>query len=196
MDEQTGKPGDSSTPGWYVDSEGTTRWWDGSQWGQSAEEWTPKSGPATFQRSQAGPTGGFSGSPGAQTPPPFQHPQAEPPPNYQTPHYQQPQYMPTMSPPPPPSGSWTWADGSPIDMSNLPPYDPGKKVAAGVLAILLGGFGVHKFILGYTGEGLIMLLLVLCGISPIIGIIEGVIYLTKTDSEFYWTYVAGQKPWF
>ncbi|MGB3411616.1 MAG: TM2 domain-containing protein [Microthrixaceae bacterium] len=81
-------------------------------------------------------------------------------------------------------------------MSKLPPYDPGKKVAAGVLAILLGGFGVHKFILGYTGEGVIMLLLVLCGISPIIGIIEGIIYLTKTDSDFYWTYVAGQKPWF
>jgi len=40
----------------------------------------------------------------------------------------------------------------------LPPRDSSKKVAAGVFGILLGGFGVHKFILGYTTPGLIMCL--------------------------------------
>jgi hypothetical protein len=35
-----------------------------------------------------------------------------------------------------------------------------------------------------------------CGISPIIALIEGIIYLTKSDPEFYWTYEAAQKPWF
>ncbi|HTN99260.1 MAG TPA: TM2 domain-containing protein [Microthrixaceae bacterium] len=110
---------------------------------------------------------------------------------------------PPFTPPPfqamgpsPSAGSPVGPDGRPIDPNTLPPYDPGKKVACGVLAILLGGLGIHKFILGYTSEGIIMLLLLLCGISPIIGIVEGIIYLTKSDSEFYWTYVAGRKPWF
>ena len=82
----------------------------------------------------------------------------------------------------------------------------GKKVAAGVCGILLGGFGVHKFILGYTTEGLIMLLvsligsLVTCGISwavmIIIGLVEGIIYLTKSDEEFAQTYIVNKKGWF
>ena len=32
-----------------------------------------------------------------------------------------------------------------------------SKVAAGVLAIVTGGFGIHKFYLGYTGPGIILL---------------------------------------
>lgn len=76
------------------------------------------------------------------------------------------------------------------------------KVAAGICGILLGGFGVHKFILGMTMPGVIMLLVTLltCGIGGIvmhvIGIVEGVIYLTKSDAEFYQTYVVGKKEWF
>ncbi|MCG2792741.1 MAG: TM2 domain-containing protein [Weeksellaceae bacterium] len=73
-----------------------------------------------------------------------------------------------------------------------------KKVLAGVLAILLGGFGVHKFILGYTKEGLIQLALtiVTCGFAAILPLIEGIIYLTKSDEEFYNTYQVGRKGWF
>lgn len=72
-----------------------------------------------------------------------------------------------------------------------------KKVVAGVLAILLGVFGVHKFYLGYTKEGIIQLILgLLCGIGGVIGLIEGIIYLTKSDEEFYQTYQIGQKTWF
>lgn len=81
-----------------------------------------------------------------------------------------------------------------------------KKILAGVLAILLGAFGVHKFILGYTKEGIIMLAITLiigaftCGIGAsamgIVGLIEGIIYLTKSDEEFYNTYQVGKKPWF
>ena len=72
----------------------------------------------------------------------------------------------------------------------------GKKVPAGVLAILLGGLGVHKFYLGYTGTGVIQLLLGCCGVGGILGIIEGIIYLTKTDEEFDRMYVDGRKEWF
>ena len=71
-----------------------------------------------------------------------------------------------------------------------------KKLVAGLLAILLGGFGVHKFYLGYTKEGVIQLLLSLVCIGGIIGIIEGIIYLTKSDAEFVATYVTGKKGWF
>jgi TM2 domain-containing membrane protein YozV len=77
-----------------------------------------------------------------------------------------------------------------------------NKVAAGICGILLGGLGIHKFILGYTQAGLIMLLIYIltCGIGGIvmhvIGIIEGIIYLTKSDEEFVRIYVDGHKEWF
>lgn len=78
----------------------------------------------------------------------------------------------------------------------------GKKVAAGVCAILLGSLGVHKFILGMTGPGLILLLstLLTCGlaasVTAIIGLVEGIVYLTKTDEEFYQVYLVQKREWF
>ena len=75
-----------------------------------------------------------------------------------------------------------------------------KKLVAGllgVLGIIYGGWGIHKFYLGYTKEGVIQLILcLLCGIGTIIGIIEGILYLTKSDEEFVNTYIKGQKGWF
>jgi len=72
-----------------------------------------------------------------------------------------------------------------------------KKLVAGICGIVVGGFGVHKFILGYTNEGIIQLVLGLCfGIGGIIGIIEGIIYLTKSDEEFVRTYIQNKKGWF
>ncbi|MDO4533240.1 MAG: TM2 domain-containing protein [Coriobacteriia bacterium] len=77
-----------------------------------------------------------------------------------------------------------------------------NRIAAGVLAILLGALGVHKFYLGYTTEGVIMLLVSLltfgigASVMAVIGIIEGILYLVKTDEEFYYTYEVGRKPWF
>ncbi|TVQ58888.1 MAG: TM2 domain-containing protein [Spirulina sp. DLM2.Bin59] len=77
-----------------------------------------------------------------------------------------------------------------------------KKVAAGICGILLGTFGVHKFILGYTTEGLVMLLVTLltCGLAGtifcIIGFIEGIIYLTQTDEDFLRNYLLSKRGWF
>lgn len=80
-----------------------------------------------------------------------------------------------------------------------------KKMLAGILAIVLGSLGVHKFILGYQKEGIIMLVVwiigwFLCGIPSalvgLVGLIEGIMYLTKSDEEFYNTYQVGRKPWF
>lgn len=80
-----------------------------------------------------------------------------------------------------------------------------KKVLAGVLGILLGWLGVHKFILGYNKEGIVLLVLgllgfltcgITSGISWVIGLVEGIMYLTKSDEEFHNTYQVGKKPWF
>lgn len=74
-----------------------------------------------------------------------------------------------------------------------------KRVLAGVLAIVLAPFGVHKFILGYTTQGIIYLILSVftCGtVTSILGLIEGIIYLTKTDEEFVYIYQTNKKEWF
>lgn len=73
-----------------------------------------------------------------------------------------------------------------------------KKLLAGILGILFGSFGIHKFVLGYTKEGVIQIILsfVTCGIAGIVGFIEGIIYLTKSDDDFYNTYQVGKRPWF
>ena len=89
-----------------------------------------------------------------------------------------------------------------------PPWVPApnprasNKIPAGICGIILGSFGVHKFILGYTGAGILMLLITVlsCGIlstlTHLIGLIEGIIYLAKTDDDFVRTYVDGRKEWF
>ena len=87
-------------------------------------------------------------------------------------------------------------------MTQSTPEQSTKKIAAGICGILLGALGVHKFILGYTTEGIIMLLvsILTCGIAApvmgIIGLVEGIIYLTKTDADFINTYEVNKKGWF
>jgi TM2 domain-containing membrane protein YozV len=87
-----------------------------------------------------------------------------------------------------------------------------KKLAAGICGILVGGLGIHKFILGLNTAGAIMAAVtcgcivggwVLCGIPVlgalammVIGLVEGIIYLTKSDEDFYQTYAIQKKEWF
>ena len=77
-----------------------------------------------------------------------------------------------------------------------------KKIPARICGILLGALGVHKFILGYTKEGVIMLLVTILTagfggmITGLNGLIEGIVYLVKPDDEFVATYVDGKKGWF
>lgn len=84
------------------------------------------------------------------------------------------------------------------DWNNPAPKQENKKIVAGIFALLLGPLGVHKFYLGYTQEGIIQLVIsiVTCGIAGIIPFIEGIIYLTKSDEEFYQTYQVNKKGWF
>jgi TM2 domain-containing membrane protein YozV len=84
-----------------------------------------------------------------------------------------------------------------------------KRMTAGICGIFLGVFGVHKFVLGYTTEGIICLGAYLiiapiisfltCGMGSVfylIPLIEGIIYLTKSDEVFIETYQMNKKGWF
>jgi TM2 domain-containing membrane protein YozV len=80
------------------------------------------------------------------------------------------------------------------------------KTTVGICAILLGSLGIHKFLLGFQTEGIIMLAVsvgagfLTCGIASmivgVIGLVEGIIYLTMSQEDFNRTYVQGQKKWF
>ncbi|PSQ04826.1 hypothetical protein BRC92_03715 [Halobacteriales archaeon QS_4_69_31] len=63
------------------------------------------------------------------------------------------------------------------------------RTAAALLAILLGGVGAHKFYLGETGLGLLYLCFFWTAIPAVVGLIEGIIYLTKSEEEFQRQYV-------
>jgi len=92
-----------------------------------------------------------------------------------------------------------------------PPYNQqdvhNRKVSTGIVGIVLGAvglgwIGVHKFMLGFNKAGLISLLgsILTCGIGAVVfnilSLIEGIIYLTKSDEEFYQTYMVDKKDWF
>ena len=114
-------------------------------------------------------------------------------------------------------------DAAPLNI--VPQSETGtRKLVAGLLAIFLGAFGAHKFYLGRTTPGLIVLLahiggwfvtlvlsILTLGLGAIIlvplmglvasalciiGLIEGVVYLTRSDEEFAQTYLIGKKDWF
>ena len=79
-----------------------------------------------------------------------------------------------------------------------------NRVVAAVLAILLGALGIHKFYLGMNQAGIIMLAVTLVGslaaglgpmVMGILGLVEGIIYLTKSDEAFQQEYVVGKKAW-
>ena len=87
-------------------------------------------------------------------------------------------------------------------LDGMPPRK--NRITAGILALLVGGFGVHKFYLGYNNQGIILLLMSTIGMilvfplfaSGIIALSEAIIYLTSSDQKFYDTYEANQKLWF
>lgn len=136
--------------------------------------------------------------------------------------------VPESLPPPPPDASEaptlpppepTYAETAQFDESPPPPPPPpypaapgyvaapgaypvaavsGKRVTAGVLGILLGAWGIHRFYLGDTMGGILRIVITIftCGIGGVIGLIEGIIYLTKSDPEFDYEYLVQRKEWF
>jgi TM2 domain-containing membrane protein YozV len=85
----------------------------------------------------------------------------------------------------------------------IPKSNPNaKRIKAGTTAILLGVFGIHKFSLGYNKEGLIMLGISLftgghgARVMMIVGIVEGVIYISKSNKDFDKIYISKKRGWF
>lgn len=78
-----------------------------------------------------------------------------------------------------------------------------SKMIAGLLAIFLGPLGIHKFYLGYTKAGVILLICSIVCVSlgasawipSVYCLVEGILYLTKSDVDFDQTYVRGTKEW-
>jgi len=78
-----------------------------------------------------------------------------------------------------------------------------NRIAAALLAGFLGHWGVHKFYLGKTNAAIIMLLAGTIGwllvipaiVNWVIAFCEFIIYLTKSDLEFYQEYVVGDRSW-
>ena len=83
---------------------------------------------------------------------------------------------------------------------------PKDHIVAGLLAIFLGCLGIHKFYLGYNTAGIIMLCVSIIGgiltltfatfAMGLIGLIEGIIYLSKSQYAFEQIYVLHKKEWF
>ena len=73
-----------------------------------------------------------------------------------------------------------------------------KRIVCGICGILLGGLGVHRFVLGDAKGGIIRIIIsvVTCGMGSLIGLIEGIMYLIKSDAEFIQTYQVDKKAWF
>ena len=95
---------------------------------------------------------------------------------------------------------------APVQPHYAAPLASRDHVAAGLLALLLGVFGVHKFYLGYNAQGFTLLALtvigglftfgLVAGVVWIIAIIEAIGYLSKGQSEFEQVYVYGKREWF
>lgn len=143
----------------------------------------PAPGQGSYQQPQQPqqPYGGYA--PYGQTPPhagPGAVPPQQPYYGYQQPYYQQPYQQPVIA--------------------------TKDHVAAGLLAIFLGALGIHKFYLGYNTAGFIMLAVTVLGsiftlglagcVMWVIGVIEGILYLTKSQSEFEQMYVVNKREWF
>ena len=124
--------------------------------------------------------------PGSPVPPPL--------PSYaHAPHPAAPTTPPPSQPSPAGSysadGRWFWNGLQWVPVSL--PQSGKNKTTAGILAILLGDFGAHKFYLGNPGLGVLYLVFCWTFIPGIIGIVEGIIYLTSSDQDFALKYGGG-----
>ena len=149
--------------------------------GPEAQRNESASAPGSSQQYQPGngqmpPQTGYVQQGGYQAPPPI---------------YQQPGYQPPPVNPYQPYQPY----GGPMPPQNpyMPPmvplgYSQKSKLAAGIMGILVGIFGVHNFYLGYTGKAVAQLLLTLlgsiitCGLAAVAvwiwSLVEGIMILT------------------
>lgn len=159
----------------------------------------PKPAPPVFNGVPYGQQGAASQQPAGQP----QQPYAQPGYAAQQPYAQQPGQAAYYSQS---NGYYASSQGAYQVPYQQPLVHTKDHVAAGLLAIFLGVFGVHKFYLGYHTTGFIMLgvtilgslltIGIAAGVVWLIGVIEGIIYLTKSQSEFEQLYVFNKREMF
>lgn len=159
----------------------------------------PKPAPPVFNGAPYGQQGAASQQPAGQP----QQPYAQPGYAAQQPYAQQPGQAAYYSQS---NGYYASSQGAYQVPYQQPLVHTKDHVAAGLLAIFLGVFGVHKFYLGYHTTGFIMLSVTIlgslltigiaAGVVWLIGVIEGIIYLTKSQSEFEQLYVFNKREMF
>jgi TM2 domain-containing membrane protein YozV len=177
MSEDAPSSEPTTPPGWYPQEDGSTRWWDGTNWTEQSQ--APAATPvyctncATAIDPQLAVCGncGFAVAAAA---------------NYCRACGNQLQ----------PGQAVCTSCGTAI--ASWQPRADKERLTAALLGIFLGGLGIHKFYLGYNNAGIIQIVITIftCGIGSVIGLIEGIIYLTKSDAEFQATYVQQKKEWF
>jgi len=126
-----------------------------------------------------------------QQPPQYQQPQQNytTPPQYQPPQYQPPQYQ-------PPQPQQTYQQPQAVLYDYAPQgYQQKSRLAAGLLGILLGVFGVHNFYLGFNTRATVQLIVAIaggaltCGVATIgiaiWGLVEGILILCGTPNRQY-----------
>lgn len=59
-----------------------------------------------------------------------------------------------------------------------------NKIVAAILALILGGLGIHKFYLGQSGKGILYLIFCWTYVPAILGFIEGLTILCSNDENF------------
>lgn len=78
------------------------------------------------------------------------------------------------------------------DLAEVPDTATKNKTVAGILAILVGSYGIHKFYMGDLKNGVMRLIISLTMIGFVVtcplSIYEGIKYLTMDDRKFYWDY--------
>lgn len=76
-----------------------------------------------------------------------------------------------------------------------PPPTGGKnKLVAALLAIFLGGLGIHKFYLGRIGWGVVYILFCWTFIPSVVAFIEGIVYLVMSEAKFAAKYSPETHP--
>ncbi len=73
-----------------------------------------------------------------------------------------------------------------------------SRITAALLAIFLGGLGVHRFYLGQGGLGILHLLFCWTFVPAFIGVIDGILLLLMSDQNFdrkynFHFFAAGQN---
>jgi TM2 domain-containing membrane protein YozV/DNA-directed RNA polymerase subunit RPC12/RpoP len=92
----------------------------------------------------------------------------------------------------------------PQTLNEAPTIFKHSRITLAIIAFILGALGIHKFMMGFPKEGLMMIgVCIFCApffigliAMTVVGIIEGAIYIGMDDDEFHQKYEVERADWF